>query len=92
MELLPTVACPLACVMLPIHSKGAKNLAADHFSRLENPHQDELEKKEITETFPLETLGMIAFRSDSSTPMVEAKELPTNDARVVVKFLKSLFA
>nr|GEV16896.1 DNA-directed DNA polymerase [Tanacetum cinerariifolium] len=38
--------------------KGAKNLAADHLSRLENPHQDELEKKEITETFPLETLGM----------------------------------
>nr|GEU61324.1 reverse transcriptase domain-containing protein [Tanacetum cinerariifolium] len=36
--------------------KGAKNLAADHLSRLENPHQDELEKKEITETFPLETL------------------------------------
>nr|GEX09860.1 DNA-directed DNA polymerase [Tanacetum cinerariifolium] len=46
----------------------AENLAADHLSRLENPHQDELEKKEITETFPLETLGMIAFRGDSSTP------------------------
>nr|GEV19993.1 reverse transcriptase domain-containing protein [Tanacetum cinerariifolium] len=36
--------------------KRAENLAADHLSRLENPHQDELEKKEITETFPLETL------------------------------------
>nr|GEU64705.1 reverse transcriptase domain-containing protein [Tanacetum cinerariifolium] len=47
--------------------KGAENLAADHLSRLENPQQDELEKKEITETFPLETLGMIAFRGDSST-------------------------
>nr|GEW03761.1 reverse transcriptase domain-containing protein [Tanacetum cinerariifolium] len=47
--------------------KGAKNLATDHLSRLENPHQDELEKKEITETFPLETLGMIAFCGDSST-------------------------
>nr|GEW41908.1 reverse transcriptase domain-containing protein [Tanacetum cinerariifolium] len=47
--------------------KGAKNLAADRLSRLENPHQNELEKKEITETFPLETLGMIAFRGDSST-------------------------
>nr|GEU82072.1 reverse transcriptase domain-containing protein [Tanacetum cinerariifolium] len=58
--------------------KGAENLAADHLSRLENPHQEELEKKEITQTFPLETL--------------EAKALPTNDARVVVKFLKSLFA
>ncbi|GJZ37072.1 reverse transcriptase domain-containing protein [Tanacetum coccineum] len=37
--------------------KGAENLAADHLSRLENPHQDKLENKEITETFPLETLG-----------------------------------
>nr|GFC37616.1 reverse transcriptase domain-containing protein [Tanacetum cinerariifolium] len=36
------------------------NLAADHLSRLENPHQDELEKKEITETFPFETLGMLS--------------------------------
>ncbi|GKB25582.1 reverse transcriptase domain-containing protein [Tanacetum coccineum] len=162
--------------------KGAKNLAADHLSRLENPHQGDLEKKEINETFPLETLGMISFRGDSSTPWfadianyhagilltslnsgfyayyyrdahdfghtcdalslkenpqkdempqnaiqvceifdiwgidfmgpfpssrgnkyilivvdylsewVEAKALPTNDARVVVKFLKSLFA
>nr|GEX54111.1 reverse transcriptase domain-containing protein [Tanacetum cinerariifolium] len=41
-----------------------ENLAADHLSRLENPHQDELEKKEIIKTFPLETLGMIAFRGD----------------------------
>ncbi|GKB81801.1 reverse transcriptase domain-containing protein [Tanacetum coccineum] len=38
--------------------KGAENLAADHLSRLENPHQDVLENKEITKTFPLETLGM----------------------------------
>nr|GEV11975.1 reverse transcriptase domain-containing protein [Tanacetum cinerariifolium] len=52
-----------------IHDKkGAKNLTANHLSRLENPHQDELEKKEITKTFPLETLGMIAFCGDSSTP------------------------
>ncbi|GKC21646.1 reverse transcriptase domain-containing protein [Tanacetum coccineum] len=34
--------------------KGAENLAADHLSRLENPHQADLEKKEINETFPLE--------------------------------------
>ncbi|GJY89695.1 DNA-directed DNA polymerase [Tanacetum coccineum] len=33
--------------------KGAENLAADHLSRLENPHQDDLENKEINETFPL---------------------------------------
>ncbi|GJT78932.1 reverse transcriptase domain-containing protein [Tanacetum coccineum] len=48
--------------------KGAENLAADHLSRLENPHQGDLEKKEINETFPLETLGMVTFRGDSSTP------------------------
>ncbi|GJU80430.1 reverse transcriptase domain-containing protein [Tanacetum coccineum] len=46
----------------------AENLAADHLSRLENPYQSELEKKEITETFPLETLGMVTFRGDASTP------------------------
>ncbi|GJV76299.1 reverse transcriptase domain-containing protein [Tanacetum coccineum] len=48
--------------------KGAENLAADHLSRLENPHQGDLEKKEINETFSLETLGMVTFRGDSSTP------------------------
>ncbi|GJW05628.1 reverse transcriptase domain-containing protein [Tanacetum coccineum] len=48
--------------------KGAKNLVDDHLSRLENPHQGELEKKEINETFPLETLRMISFHGDSSTP------------------------
>ncbi|GJY84955.1 reverse transcriptase domain-containing protein [Tanacetum coccineum] len=48
--------------------KGAENLAADPLSRLENPHQSDLEKKEIMETFPLETLGMVAFRGDDSTP------------------------
>ncbi|GJZ81225.1 reverse transcriptase domain-containing protein, partial [Tanacetum coccineum] len=46
----------------------AENLAADHLSRLKNPHQDVLENKEITETFPVETLGMVTFRGDSSTP------------------------
>nr|GEX66355.1 DNA-directed DNA polymerase [Tanacetum cinerariifolium] len=47
--------------------KGAENLTADHLSRLENPHQGDLVKKEINETFPLDTLGMVASRSDSST-------------------------
>ncbi|GJY99837.1 reverse transcriptase domain-containing protein, partial [Tanacetum coccineum] len=48
--------------------KGAENLAADHLSRLENPHQSVLDKKEINETFPLETLGKVSFRGDSTTP------------------------
>ncbi|GKD29634.1 reverse transcriptase domain-containing protein, partial [Tanacetum coccineum] len=46
--------------------KGAENLAADHLSRLENPHQDEFENKEITETFPLKTLGSVALRDDNT--------------------------
>ncbi|GKB56737.1 reverse transcriptase domain-containing protein, partial [Tanacetum coccineum] len=44
----------------------AENLAADHLSRLENPHEGALEKKEINETFPLETLGIIYSHNDSS--------------------------
>ncbi|GJU31994.1 reverse transcriptase domain-containing protein [Tanacetum coccineum] len=47
--------------------KGAGNLAADHLSRLKNPHQSDPEKKEFTKTFPLETLGMVTFRGDSNT-------------------------
>nr|GEY04726.1 reverse transcriptase domain-containing protein [Tanacetum cinerariifolium] len=128
-----------------IHDKKrAVNLVADHLSRLENSYQDELEKKGITETFPLKTLddhdlvtqcdacqrqGKITQRVempqntiqvceifdvwginfmgpfpssrgnkyflvvvDYLYKWVEAKALPINDARVVVKFLKSLFA
>ncbi|GKA80897.1 hypothetical protein Tco_0787589 [Tanacetum coccineum] len=81
--------------------KRAKNLAADHLSRLENPHQDVLENKEITETFPLETLGhrthglvpvftrdkYILVAVDYLSKWVEAKELPTNDARVFAKVI-----
>nr|GEZ62214.1 reverse transcriptase domain-containing protein [Tanacetum cinerariifolium] len=47
--------------------KGAENLAADHLSRLENPHQCDPEKNKITETFPLETLRMVIFYGDSNT-------------------------
>nr|GEU80286.1 reverse transcriptase domain-containing protein [Tanacetum cinerariifolium] len=106
--------------------KGAKNLAADYLSRLENPLPNELKKKEIIETFSLKTLGKISkhykmpqnaiykifdvwgidfmrpFPSSKGneyipvavyylSKWVEANALPTNDARVVVKFLKSLF-
>ncbi|GKF97310.1 reverse transcriptase domain-containing protein [Tanacetum coccineum] len=31
--------------------------SCDHLSRLENPHQDKFENKEINEAFPLETLA-----------------------------------
>nr|GEX97837.1 reverse transcriptase domain-containing protein [Tanacetum cinerariifolium] len=48
--------------------KGAENLAADHLSRLENPHQNVLDPKEINESFPLETLNLVSTRADPSTP------------------------
>nr|GEY73928.1 reverse transcriptase domain-containing protein [Tanacetum cinerariifolium] len=103
-----------------IDTKGAENLAADHLSRLENPHQNVLDPKEINESFPLEKLNMVYFRVceifdvwgidfmgpfpssrgnkyilvavDYLSKCVEAKALPTNDDRVVFKFLKNLFA
>nr|GFC48920.1 reverse transcriptase domain-containing protein [Tanacetum cinerariifolium] len=43
--------------------KGFENLAADHLSRLENPHQDMLENKDTNENFPLETLGSLTSHS-----------------------------
>nr|GFA32261.1 reverse transcriptase domain-containing protein [Tanacetum cinerariifolium] len=51
-----------------IDTKGAENLAADHLSRLENPHQNVLDPKEINESFPLETLNLVCTRGNSSTP------------------------
>nr|GFB54917.1 reverse transcriptase domain-containing protein [Tanacetum cinerariifolium] len=51
-----------------LDTKGAKNLADDHLSQLENPYENVLDPKEINETFPLETLSMVTFRGDSSAP------------------------
>nr|GEV72360.1 reverse transcriptase domain-containing protein [Tanacetum cinerariifolium] len=50
-----------------IDTKGAENLAADHLSRLENPHQNMLDPKEINESFPLETLNLVSTRGNQST-------------------------
>nr|GEX83991.1 reverse transcriptase domain-containing protein [Tanacetum cinerariifolium] len=50
-----------------IDTKGAENLAADHLSRLENPHQNMLDNKEINESFPLKTLNLVSTRGNSST-------------------------
>ncbi|GJR26082.1 reverse transcriptase domain-containing protein [Tanacetum coccineum] len=41
-------------------------MSADPILQPENPHQNEFENKEITETFPLETLGSVALRDDST--------------------------
>ncbi|GJS46640.1 reverse transcriptase domain-containing protein [Tanacetum coccineum] len=49
-------------------TKGAENLAIDHLSRLENPYENVLDPKEINEKFPLETLNMVTFHGESSTP------------------------
>nr|GFA02556.1 reverse transcriptase domain-containing protein [Tanacetum cinerariifolium] len=49
--------------------KGYENLVADHLSRLENPHKDVLENKDINEYFPLETLGSLS--SNSTTWFVD---------------------
>nr|GEU99834.1 reverse transcriptase domain-containing protein [Tanacetum cinerariifolium] len=42
------------------NAPGSLNLAADHLSRLENPHKDVLENKDINEDFPLKTLGSLS--------------------------------
>nr|GEV81584.1 reverse transcriptase domain-containing protein [Tanacetum cinerariifolium] len=43
--------------------KETENHAADHLSRLENPHKDVFENKDINENFSLETLGKISSGS-----------------------------
>nr|GEU52741.1 reverse transcriptase domain-containing protein [Tanacetum cinerariifolium] len=50
-----------------IDTKGAENLGTGHLSRLENPHQNVLDPKEINESFPLETLNLVSTRGNSST-------------------------
>nr|GEY82024.1 retrovirus-related Pol polyprotein from transposon 17.6 [Tanacetum cinerariifolium] len=50
-----------------IDTKGAENLAVDNLSRLENPHQNVLDPKEINESFPLETLNLVSTRGNQST-------------------------
>nr|GEZ48107.1 retrovirus-related Pol polyprotein from transposon 17.6 [Tanacetum cinerariifolium] len=68
-----------------IDTKGAENYASDHLSRLENLYENVLDPKEINEFSPLETISKLSHHE-------QTKALPTNDARVVMKFLKSLFS
>nr|GEW48808.1 DNA-directed DNA polymerase [Tanacetum cinerariifolium] len=43
-----------------VDTKGAKNYAADHLSRLENPYENVFDPKEINESFPLETISKLS--------------------------------
>nr|GEW55353.1 reverse transcriptase domain-containing protein [Tanacetum cinerariifolium] len=71
--------------------KGTENLAADHLSRLENPHKDVFENKDINENFPLETLGKI---SSGSTPWTfyHHQSFPENGASWSEKLENALWA
>nr|GEW92675.1 reverse transcriptase domain-containing protein [Tanacetum cinerariifolium] len=50
-----------------IDIKGAENLATDHLSRLENPHQNVIDPKEINESFHLETLNLVSTLGENRT-------------------------
>nr|GEW85697.1 reverse transcriptase domain-containing protein [Tanacetum cinerariifolium] len=55
--------------------KGMENLAAYHFSRLENPHKDLFENKDINVNFPLETLGKISQRDEMPQNVIQVCEI-----------------
>nr|GEX76611.1 retrovirus-related Pol polyprotein from transposon 17.6 [Tanacetum cinerariifolium] len=67
-EIAPMGFTPPGIYLKVIDTKGAENLAADHLSRQENPHQNVLKPKEINESFPLETLNLVYTRGNQSTP------------------------
>nr|GEV41895.1 hypothetical protein [Tanacetum cinerariifolium] len=48
--------------------KGAKNLAVNHLSRLENPHLEVLTEREIADEFPEEYLMMLKAKVDDVEP------------------------
>ncbi|GJW52888.1 reverse transcriptase domain-containing protein [Tanacetum coccineum] len=58
-----------------IDTKGAENYAADHLSRLENPYENVFDPKEITETFPLETLSVLTSNRTNKAHGKEAIEI-----------------
>nr|GEW16964.1 DNA-directed DNA polymerase [Tanacetum cinerariifolium] len=49
-----------------IDTKGVENLATDHLSRVENPHKNVLDPKEINESFPFETLNLTSVQVEVS--------------------------
>nr|GEW29169.1 reverse transcriptase domain-containing protein [Tanacetum cinerariifolium] len=95
MEPSRTDACPLACVMLQIirrcvHGQEAfEILKACHNGPTRGHHGANLTAKKQGKISQKDEMPQNAV--DYLSKWVEAKVLPTNDARVVVKFLKSLF-
>nr|GEY62931.1 reverse transcriptase domain-containing protein [Tanacetum cinerariifolium] len=91
-----------------IDTKGAENYAADHLSRVWLARKLLTFSKLVIVDPPRDTTAKKVFNSgpfpsskgnkyilvvvDYLSKWVEAKALPTNDARVVVKFLKALFS
>nr|GFC21839.1 reverse transcriptase domain-containing protein [Tanacetum cinerariifolium] len=57
-----------------IDTRGVKNYAADHLSRLENPYENIFDPKEINKTIPLESLNNVAHK-DPSTPWTCADQI-----------------
>nr|GEU80482.1 reverse transcriptase domain-containing protein [Tanacetum cinerariifolium] len=52
------------------NKKGTENLTANHLSRLENPHKDVFENKDINENFLLETLGVTHHLATAYHPQI----------------------
>ncbi|GJU77395.1 hypothetical protein Tco_1274465 [Tanacetum coccineum] len=59
---------PRSLTLIFQRQKRTENLAADHLSKAgkKSSNQDKFENKEINEAFPLETLGSIALKDDST--------------------------
>nr|GEW90385.1 reverse transcriptase domain-containing protein [Tanacetum cinerariifolium] len=50
-----------------VDTKGAENYVADHLSRLENPHENVFDPKEINEFFPFETISKLSHHDQSTS-------------------------
>nr|GEZ79057.1 DNA-directed DNA polymerase [Tanacetum cinerariifolium] len=66
-----------------IDTKGADNYTADHLSRLENPYENVFDPKEISETFPLESLNKVAHQDPN--PPGDTTEPTTQRRRTAFK-------
>nr|GFA56017.1 hypothetical protein [Tanacetum cinerariifolium] len=54
-----------------IDTRGAKNYAADHLSRLVNPYENVFEPKEINEAFPIKTLNKITHNDPTGKEAID---------------------